>query len=158
MNRFLNLIKHTLGDIKEYMPWDLEQQIADGKDMLLVDVREADEYEAMHIAGSINIPRGILESACEWNFDETVPELVQARDREVVLVCRSGQRSYLSAYSLQVLGFNHVFSLATGIRGWKDYDQPLIDKDGADVDLDDADVFFTTVLRDDQKKPEGWED
>ena len=107
----------------------------------------------MHIAGSLNVPRGILESACEWDYEETVPELVRARDREVVVVCRSGYRSVLAAHSLNVLGYTDVVSLKTGLRGWKDYEQPLVDGDGNSVDLDDADIYFTPRLRSEQMRP-----
>jgi rhodanese-related sulfurtransferase len=107
----------------------------------------------MHIPGSINVPRGILESACEWDYEETIPELVEARDREIVVVCRSGYRSILAVHSLQVLGYTNVVSLMTGVRGWKDNEQPLVDKDGAPVDLDDADVYFTPRLRPEQMRP-----
>jgi len=54
---------------------------------------------------------------------------------------------------MQVLGYTNAFSLKTGIRGWKDNEQPLVDKNGAAVDLDDADVYFTPKLRPDQMRP-----
>ena len=155
MKNFLELIRGCLTEVREIMPWDLEERLAENEDLLIVDVREPDEFAAMHIAGSMNVPRGILESACEWDYEETVPELVQARDREVVVVCRSGYRSVLAANSMQVLGYQNVASLQTGLRGWKDYEQPLVDGEGRDVDLDDADVYFTPKLRPEQQRPEG---
>jgi len=158
MKRFLELIKDCLHNVKEHMPWDLEERLQKNPDILLVDVREPYEYKAMHIEGSLLVPRGILESACEWDYEETEPELVMARDREVVVVCRSGQRSVLAANSLQVLGFKNVASLETGIRGWKDYDLPLVDGDGKEVDLDDADEYFTPKVREDQLRPKDWVD
>ncbi len=157
MKRFLQLVSDCLTDVKELMPWDLEERLRANPDILVVDVREPYEFDAMHLEGSINVPRGILESACEWDYEETEPELVRARDREVVVVCRSGYRSVLAAHSMLVLGYKDVSSLKTGLRGWKDYDQPLVDKSGADVDLDDADDYFTPKLRDDQLRPQGWE-
>jgi rhodanese-related sulfurtransferase len=108
----------------------------------------------MHIPGALNIPRGILESACEWDYEETVPELVQARQRELVVVCRSGYRSVLAANSLLLLDFADVSSLRTGLRGWKDDEQPLVDAVGAPVDLDTADRYFTPQLRPDQRQPQ----
>lgn len=158
MKKFMELIRDCLTDVKELMPWDLEERLRDNPDLLLVDVREPYEFDAMHIAGSLNVPRGILESACEWDYEETIPELVRARDREVVVVCRSGNRSILAAHSLQVLGFRRVASLETGLRGWKDYDQPLVDAAGNDVDLDEADLYFTPQVRDDQLRPADWRD
>jgi rhodanese-related sulfurtransferase len=153
MKNFLELIKGCLTDVREIMPWDLEARLEANPDLLIVDVREPYEFEAMHIEGSLNIPRGVLESACEWDYEETVPDLVQARDREVVVVCRSGYRSVLAAHSMQVLGYRDVVSLATGLRGWKDYDQPLVAGEGQPVDLDDADVYFTPHIRYDQQRP-----
>jgi len=153
MKNFLELIRNCLTEVTEIMPWDLAERRAENPDLLIVDVREPSEFAAMHIKGSLHVPRGILESACEWDYEETVPALVQARDREIVVVCRSGYRSVLAASSMQVLGYRNVASLQTGLRGWKDYDQPLEDGNGQDVDLDDADVYFTPKLRPDQLRP-----
>jgi rhodanese-related sulfurtransferase len=154
MKNFIEMVRGCLTEVREIMPWDLEERLQENPELMIVDVREPDEFEAMHIKGSVNVPRGILESACEWDYEETVPELVQARDREVVVVCRSGYRSVLAAHSMQVLGYSNVVSLQTGLRGWKDYDQPLEDGDGNDVDLDDADIYFTPRIRPDQMRPE----
>lgn len=154
MQRFLELIAGCLTEVREIMPWDLEARMGENPDLLIVDVREPAEFAAMHIRGSMSVPRGILESAAEWDYEETEPELVRARAREVVVVCRSGYRSVLAAHALQVLGFKNVVSLKTGLRGWKDYDQPLVDAEGADVDLDDADEYFMVRLREDQMDPD----
>lgn len=154
MRNFLELIRENLADVREMMPWEMAARLAKNPDLLIVDVREPHEYDAMHIAGSLNVPRGILESACEWEYEETVPELVTAREREIVVVCRSGYRSVLAVHSLQILGYRNAVSLKTGIRGWKDNEQPLVDKNGNPVDLDDADVYFTPKLRPDQMHPE----
>jgi rhodanese-related sulfurtransferase len=153
MKKFLDLIKGCLTDVREIMPWDLGAYLQAHRDTLIVDVREPYEFEAMHIPGSINVPRGILESACEWEYEETVPALVQARERDVVVVCRSGYRSVLAAHSMQVLGYRNVASLKTGLRGWKDYEQPLVDQAGNNVDLDEADIYFAPRVREDQMRP-----
>jgi rhodanese-related sulfurtransferase len=150
MKNFLNLISDCLGDVKEIMPWDLEERLQANPDLLIVDVREPYEYDAMHIEKSIHAPRGILESACEWDYEETIPELANARQREVVVVCRSGYRSVLAAFSMQILGFENVVSLKTGLRGWNDFEQPLVNREGGPVDIDVADDYFTPKLRQDQ--------
>jgi rhodanese-related sulfurtransferase len=153
MKKFLDLISDCLGDVEEIMPWDLEERMAENSELLLVDVREPYEYDAMHIEGSIAAPRGILESACEWDYEETIPELVKAREREVVVVCRSGYRSVLAAFSMLRLGYRNVVSLKTGLRGWNDYEQPLVDRSGRTVDIEAADDYFTPKLREDQLSP-----
>ncbi|MBV2092273.1 MAG: rhodanese-like domain-containing protein [Candidatus Thiodiazotropha sp. (ex Ctena orbiculata)] len=153
MKNFLNLISECLGDVQEIMPWDLEERLEANPKLLVVDVREPYEYDAMHIEDSILAPRGILESACEWDYEETIPELVKARQREVVVVCRSGYRSVLAAFSMKMLGFENVVSLKTGLRGWNDFEQPLVNAEGEAVDIDDADDYFTPNLREDQLSP-----
>jgi len=153
MKKFMDLVNECCNSVPELMPWDLEEKLAADPDLLIVDVREPYEFDAMHIKGSLNVPRGVLESACEWDYEETEPRLVQARDRDVVIVCRSGHRSLLAGANLKLLGFNHVFSLKTGLRGWKDSEQPLVDGLGNSVDLDDADEYFTPRLRPDQHRP-----
>ena len=153
MVRFIELIRNCLSDVREIMPWDLVERMKDNLDLLVVDVREPYEFDVMHIPGSINIPRGILESACEWDYEETEPELVNARNREVVIVCRSGHRSVLAAHSMQVLGYEDVVSLRTGLRGWNDYEEPLENSEGKAVEEDEADSYFTATLRPDQIDP-----
>ena len=150
MKNFLEVMKDRLGNIPELMPWDMASRREQNPDLLIIDVREPAEFDAMHIPGSLNVPRGVLESACDWGYEETLPELVEARDREIAVVCRSGYRSILAVHSMQLLGYKNAFSLKTGVRGWKDFEQPLVDSHGATVDLDDADVYFTPNLRPEQ--------
>lgn len=156
MQKFISLVQEYLSDVKEIMPWDLEERMEANPDLLIVDVREPYEFDAMHLEGALNVPRGILESACEWDFEETEPRLVRARDKEVVVVCRSGYRSVLAAFSLQVLGYRNVVSLKTGLRGCNDYELPMVDRNGNPVDFDDGDDYFATKLLKSQMKPEDW--
>lgn len=153
MKTFNDLINETIPHIKEIFPWDLEEKLNSDSRPLIVDIREAVEFDAMHIEGSIFVPRGLLEQACDWDYDETIPELVQSRDREIVVVCRSGTRSVMAAFTMQIMGFKNVASLKTGVRGWNDYDQPMVDLAGEEVDPDDADEFLGNQLREDQMAP-----
>jgi len=154
MKTFNELISEALTQIEEIFPWDLEEKLSSENKPLVLDIRESYEYDAMHINQSLFIPRGLLEQACEWDYDETIPELVKSRDREIVIVCRSGTRSVMAALTMKILGYNNVVSLKTGVRGWNDYDQPLVDLGGDDVDPDDADEFLANKVRDNQKSPE----
>ncbi len=153
MKSFSQLVDEQAKSVVEIMPWDLEERLQSKNTPLLLDVREPAEFDAMHINGAINVPRGVLESACEYDYDETEPTLVAARDKEVIVICRSGHRSVLAAFTLRYLGFNQAISLKTGMRGWSDYEQPMIDKGGNKVAFEDADEFFETKLREDQINP-----
>lgn len=153
MKTLKDLVEDILPQIKELFPWDLEEHIAENKDILLVDITEPREFNILHIEGSINVPRGILEASADWNYEDTLPELAAARDREVVLICRSGNRSALAAFTLQIMGFKSVTSLKTGLRGWNDFELPLVNGDGNPVDIDDADDYFSKGPRPDQMEP-----
>ena len=85
------------------------QTVADRIDELqLVDVRDADEWEAGHIDGAVNIPEGDLA--------ERLAELDRARP--VVTVCRAGSRSDDAAEWLRGQGFD-AQSLDGGMLSWK---------------------------------------
>ncbi|HLP99327.1 MAG TPA: rhodanese-like domain-containing protein [Sideroxyarcus sp.] len=153
MTNYDGLVAEALTRVKELMPWDLSRLLASGGKPLLLDVREPSEFGLLHIPGSINVPRGVLEQSCEWNYDETVPELAAGRDRPVVVICRSGKRSVLAADVMLKLGFIDVVSLRTGIRGWNDYEQPLQDGAGKGLDADAVDALLMPNVRAEQRGP-----
>ena len=153
MKKFSELVAECAENVAEIFPWDLEEIINQGIKPVLLDVREPYEFEAMHIAGSLNVPRGVLETACEYDYEETVPELVEARDKEIIVICRSGNRSIFVADVMQKMGYQNVVSLKTGLRGWFDYELPLYDGDSKEVDEDTADAYFSKGPRADQMEP-----
>ncbi len=150
---YKDLVKEISPQIKEYYPWDIEEKLEQENDMLFLDVRENQEYDTMYIEDSLHVPRGILETAVEWDHEETEPDLVEARDREIIVVCRSGSRSIFAAYTLMQMGYTNVASLKTGLRGWNEYDLPLIDMEGNPIDPELGDKYFANKLLDYQRKP-----
>lgn len=153
--RYADLLTQAAAQVPEIMPWDLLAMTQATPAPLLLDVREPAEFALAHIRGSVHVPRGLLEAACEWDFDDTVPELVLARARTVVVVCRSGNRSLLAAQQLQAMGFQDVRSLRTGIRGWNDAEQPLEDLAGLAVATDEAEGSLAARVRPEQRAPKG---
>lgn len=153
MKRFADLLNDCLAEVREIMPWDLADRLRQADPPLLLDVREPHEFDALHIEGSFNVPRGVLEAACDWDYEDTVPELANGRELEIVVVCRSGNRSVLAAHTMQRMGFTNVVSLKTGVRGWNDYEQPLFDRGGRRVDIDAADALLASRVRPEQRRP-----
>jgi rhodanese-related sulfurtransferase len=143
---FNDLIKEHIPLIEEIYPWDLAEEMAQNPELLLVDIRCYDECLLARIADSMAVPRGILESACDYGYDETIPELVEARERRVVVICRSGNRSVLATHTLQVMGFTRTASLKTGIKGWNDYNLPLVDARGTQLDPEIAEQLLNPPL------------
>jgi rhodanese-related sulfurtransferase len=152
---YADLIKEVSDQVEEAFPWDILDESENGAEPLLLDIRCPHEFAAAHVAGSINVPRGILELACDYGYEETVPELVEARDRRVVVICRSGNRSILAAHTLRRMGFRRPVSLKTGLRGWNDYEQPLRNCAGNTLTLDEADEYFHSRVAPEQLGPVG---
>lgn len=80
----------------------------------LLDVREPDEWQAGHIAGSRHIPLGQLR--------ERLAEV--PKDRTILAVCRSGSRSDSAMRGLRTLGYT-VENLEGGVTAWKRAGLPL---------------------------------
>jgi rhodanese-related sulfurtransferase len=83
-----------------------------GTPSLVVDVREPEEFQQGHLPSAINIPRGMLE------FRMSQEPTLMARDREIVIYCKTSGRSALAAESLAKLGFTGVQSIAGGFDAW----------------------------------------
>ncbi|MFA7300331.1 MAG: rhodanese-like domain-containing protein, partial [Sideroxydans sp.] len=73
MQSYDDLVAEALARVKEVTPWDFGRRYQAGDVPLLLDVREPAEFAVLHIPGSLNVPRGLLEQSCEWDYDETVP-------------------------------------------------------------------------------------
>jgi rhodanese-related sulfurtransferase len=108
--------------IPELSAEEVKQRLEEpDRDWVLIDVREQDEYRSGHLPGAIGCGRGILE----YHIEELVPET----DREIVLYCRGGHRSALSADSLRVMGYTRVYSMRGGFREWAEKGLPQSDED-----------------------------
>lgn len=128
--------------VPEVYSWDVEETLETNPSALILDIREPCEFDKAHIKGSLLVPRGVLEAAVDLGFEETVEKLVEARDKEVIVVCRSGVRSVLAAKTLQLMGFNNVKSLKAGLRGWDDAGYALFNKQEKEITEEESEKYF----------------
>jgi rhodanese-related sulfurtransferase len=84
-------------------------QVKDRSDVFLLDVREQWEYDEGHIPGVTLIPMGEIPSRLE-----EVP-----RDKQVIVTCRSGNRSGQVANFLRQNGFDNIHNMSGGIVDWE---------------------------------------
>jgi molybdopterin/thiamine biosynthesis adenylyltransferase/rhodanese-related sulfurtransferase len=110
MPNFRELLTKTKAEIREVTTEEAEGQRADGA--VILDVREADEFEQGAIPGAIFLPRGHLEGQIE----NRIPD----KDQQIVIHCASGIRSAFAAKTLSELGYSDVASMAGGFNKWKD--------------------------------------
>jgi len=102
---------------------------------LLVDVREDNERATGSPSGALGLSRGFLE----LRIEQVEPD----REREVLLLCGSGQRSLLAAEALQRMGYRRVHSVAGGMAAWKAAGLPV---DAGALDSDAAERYSRQVL------------
>lgn len=94
----------------------------DAPKLMILDVRQTEEYSEGAIPGAVHIPRGVLEEAVE--------QMVPDRDSRVVIYCASGVRSVFAAETLGNMGYSDVASMNGGFNKWKDenrvWDRPVM--------------------------------
>ncbi len=108
-----DLVNQARSSIREVEP-DAVEPLLDKA--IVLDVREADEYEQGALPGTVHIPRGFLEFQVEGRIpDKTVP---------IVVYCAGGARSALAVKTLTDLGYADVVNLIGGFNRWKDEGRP----------------------------------
>ncbi len=113
---FEDLVAQIKPGIKEVT---IEQVVSfqkEAKDFLLIDVREDHEWQQGHAPGAVHLGRGIIE--------RDIIALEPNKEREIVLYCGGGYRSAMSAENLQKMGYTNIFSMAGGMRGWRELNLP----------------------------------
>ena len=120
-----DFVRAAKAEITEIDGARLEAMRSESPNLMLLDVREADEYEKGHLEGAMLVPRGILEAACDFKYPKRVQRLADARERPVVLYCATGGRSAMAAATLKAMGFKEVYSLAGGIGQWEAEKRPV---------------------------------
>src|SRR3954447_20809819 len=111
MPSFRELLAETKKRIREVDTVAAEQEWLTKPGVVVLDVREPDEYEQGALPNAVHIPRGHLESQVESRLtDKSAP---------VVVYCAGGTRSAFAARTLADLGYMDVVSVAGGFNKWK---------------------------------------
>jgi len=89
-------------------------------DVVVLDVRENNEYSTGHIQDAVHIPMASL--------GKRMNELEKYKDKNILAYCRSGNRSNQACRTLSKLGFAQVSNLAGGVMSWSSASLPLTKK------------------------------
>lgn len=93
-------------------PEEVKERLAKGEKLNLVDVREPSENADFNIGGTLIPLRQIQSMQTE--------ELEKLKEEEVILYCRSGNRSGQAAMVLDMLGFKNTKNLSGGMLAWEE--------------------------------------
>jgi rhodanese-related sulfurtransferase len=86
-------------------------------ELVVLDVRTAEEFAAGHVPGARNVSHDLLASH--------IDELASARDKQVVLYCRSGRRTLLAEDVLRKAGFKNLAHLEGDYLAWEAASRPV---------------------------------
>lgn len=82
----------------------------DTQDVIILDVREQEEYDSGHIPGAVLLPVGTID-------EDTAAEVIPEKDATLLVYCRSGNRSRTAASALAKLGYTNIYEFG-GINTW----------------------------------------
>ena len=114
---FLALVNDAKSRIRETTIDAVKQRLDRGEKLLIVDVREDNEWAKDHLPGSLHLGKGIIERDAEAKLPD--------KAAEIILYCGGGFRSALAADNLQKMGYTNVVSMDGGIRDWRGKGYPL---------------------------------
>lgn len=86
------------------------KQRMDEQDVIILDVREVDEYDSGHIPGAVLLPLGTIDK-------DSAAAVIPEKDSVVLVYCRSGNRSKQASSILAELGYTGIFEFG-GINTW----------------------------------------
>ena len=118
----MKTLKEMLSEARQVVPEEgpeqLQRRLKSGEQVVVIDVRDPDEYRDGHLEAATNISRGFLEFR--------VGTAVTNPSTPVVLYCQTGLRSVLAAKALKELGYATVINLQGGYQKWVQSGFPVV--------------------------------
>lgn len=94
----------------EQITQEAAKEMMDTQDVIILDVREQEEYDSGHIPGAVLLPVGTID-------EDTAAEVIPEKDSTLLVYCRSGNRSRTAASALAELGYTNIYEFG-GINTW----------------------------------------
>jgi rhodanese-related sulfurtransferase len=114
---FQTLVKDAKTRVREIDLTQLAAVRTSTPSLVLLDVREDNEWDKSRIPGAIHVGRGVLEGRIESRLPQ--------KSTPIVVYCQSGARSAVAADVLGKMGYTNVSSLAGGLAGYQSSGLPL---------------------------------
>ena len=107
---FLDLVEEALKNVPEVDVFQVKSKLDKGEEIILIDVREDNEWNQGRLPTALHLGKGIIERDIESNIED--------RNTELILYCQGGFRSALAAESLTKMGYKNVYSMSGGYSTW----------------------------------------
>ena len=114
------MVQQALESVEAVSARSVQDGMDRGEVDLVLDVREPKEWEAGHVPGAINVPRGMLELRADPESPVADPALSANKDARVIVYCLKapGARSLLAAQTLGSMGYSNVAAMRGGYEEW----------------------------------------
>lgn len=112
------VVREAKAAINESPVGEVKKMMERGEEIVLLDVRDKEEYETGHIPGAVNISRGSL--------DFKVHLIIPDKNKKIVVYCGTDLRSPLATKSLNDLGYKKAINMTGGLKAWKEAGYPVL--------------------------------
>jgi rhodanese-related sulfurtransferase len=115
-----DLMADAAGRVQSVTAQEMKERQDRGEVDLVIDVRDAREFEEGHLPGAVNISRGLLEIRAAADSPGADPAIAANQDARIVTYCTKapGARALLAAGTLAELGYTNVVVLRGGLNEW----------------------------------------
>ncbi|MFD2191387.1 rhodanese-like domain-containing protein [Pistricoccus aurantiacus] len=114
------LVYEAMGSSRGSVGSSEATQLINREDAVVIDIRDAKDFKAGHIAGARNIPQSKL--------DARLGELEKFKDKPAIVVCKQGQSSSVATAKLTKAGFSRALKLKGGMAQWQADSLPVVKK------------------------------
>jgi rhodanese-related sulfurtransferase len=112
------VVREAKSAISEVSTDEVRKMIDNRENIILLDVRDSEEYETGHIPSAINISRGSLD----FKAHLVIPD----KSAKIVVYCGLDLRSPLATKSLNDLGYKKAVNMIGGLKAWKEAGYPVV--------------------------------
>ena len=113
---FLKLVKDAKSRVREADFREVKKRLDNREKLVLIDVREDNEWARGHLPGAIHLGKGVIER----DIERAIPD----KHAALVLYCGGGYRSALAGDNLMKMGYTNVISMDGGWRAWVEAGYP----------------------------------
>jgi rhodanese-related sulfurtransferase len=112
------MVKEAKAVIKEVGIDEVKKMIDRAENIIILDVREKNEFDDGHIPGAINLPRGMLE----FKVAMAIPD----KNAKIIVYCAIDLRGPLATKTMNDLGYKNAVNIIGGLKPWKEAGYPVV--------------------------------
>lgn len=118
----MDFVNAAKAQITEVSAAQVKADLDAGKQIILLDVRDKEEFDAGHLPNAVHISRGLLEFK--------VGGMLTDRNADIVLYCRTGARSALATHVLNQMGYVNAKNMEGAFKAWGTAGYPIYNRHG----------------------------